>query len=114
MPEGMPQLARLAGSRVSPVFMTFIVLLFFFCVPGGSARAADLALLDPQTLAKAPSAWVVLDARPRSEWQAGHIPGARSFSWEEYTRTDEKGVRYKVCGRRRSWPAPWDDFCFGR
>ena len=55
-------------------------------------------MLDPQPLAKAPSAWVVLDARPRTEWQAGHIPGARPFSWEEYTRTDEKGVRYKV------WP----------
>ncbi len=98
MPEGMPHLTMLARSHVSPVFMTFIVLLFSLGVSGGSAVAADLGLLDPQPLAKGPSAWVVLDARPRSEWQAGHIPGARSFSWEEYTRTDEKGVRYKV------WP----------
>ena len=42
--------------------------------------------------------WVILDARPRSEWTAGHIPGALSFSWEDYTRTDENGVPYRV------WP----------
>jgi len=29
---------------------------------------------------------------------AGHIPGALSFSWEDYTRTDERGVPYRV------WP----------
>jgi thiosulfate/3-mercaptopyruvate sulfurtransferase len=41
---------------------------------------------------------VILDARPKSEWMAGHIPGALSFSWENYTRRDTSGVPYRV------WP----------
>jgi thiosulfate/3-mercaptopyruvate sulfurtransferase len=60
------------------------------------ALATDLGLIDAATLNRNPSRWVVLDARPKSEWEAGHIPGARSFSWENYTRTDEKGVQYRV------------------
>lgn len=95
MTRGTPQVRRGAGSVVFPLFVLFMVVL----VSVGTVRAADLALLEPQALAKSRSAWVVLDARPRADWQAGHIPGARSFSWEEYTRTDEKGVRYKL------WPS---------
>lgn len=36
----------------------------------------------------------MLDARSKAEWEADRIPGARSFSWDDYTRTDEKGVQY--------------------
>jgi thiosulfate/3-mercaptopyruvate sulfurtransferase len=39
---------------------------------------------------------VVLDARPRTMWAQGHIPGAYSFSWEDYTRTDSDGVKYRT------------------
>jgi len=39
---------------------------------------------------------VTLDARPRSVWAQGHIPGACSFSWEDYTRTDTDGVKYRT------------------
>lgn len=60
-----------------------------------SASAADLGLIEAATLKNAPSGWVVLDARPKGEWEAGHIPGARSLSWETYTRTDEKGIPYQ-------------------
>lgn len=38
---------------------------------------------------------MALDARPRARWQGGRIPGAHSFSWEDYTRTDEAGVPYR-------------------
>jgi thiosulfate/3-mercaptopyruvate sulfurtransferase len=57
---------------------------------------ADLGLIDAATLNGNQAGWIVLDARPKSEWAAGHIPGARSFSWENYTRTDAKGVQYRV------------------
>lgn len=56
--------------------------------------AADLGLIDPSVLSRDKTRWVILDARPRSQWQAGHIPGARSFCWEDYTRTDAKGIRF--------------------
>jgi thiosulfate/3-mercaptopyruvate sulfurtransferase len=56
--------------------------------------AADLGLIDAAALQTHPAKWVVLDARPKAEWAAGHIPGALQFSWDNYTRTDAKGVKY--------------------
>ncbi len=56
--------------------------------------AADLGLIDAAALKGNTSKWVILDARPKAEWEAGHIPGAIQFSWENYTRTDVKGVKY--------------------
>lgn len=60
--------------------------------------AYDLGLIEPQVLTRDSSSWVILDARPRSQWLDGHLPGARSFCWEDYTRTDEKKIPYRV------WP----------
>ncbi len=77
------------------VFCIFIFSMFFN-VP---AEALDLGLIEPDVLNRNLDSYVILDARPKSEWSAGHIPGALSFSWEDYTRTDEKGVPYRV------WPA---------
>ena len=64
----------------------------------GSVFALNLGIIEPAALNLNLANWVVLDARPKSEWTAGHIPGALSFSWEDYTRTDENGVPYRV------WP----------
>ena len=57
---------------------------------------AEIGLIEVRELSRATGARVVLDGRPTAQWQAGHLPGAHSFSWENYTRTDEKGVQYKV------------------
>lgn len=56
--------------------------------------AADLGLIDTRNLTASSAKWVILDARPKGEWEAGHIPGALHFSWENYTRTDSRGVKY--------------------
>ncbi len=56
--------------------------------------AADIALIDAATLKSNPTKWVILDSRPKSDWEAGHIPGAIQFFWDSYTRTDAKGVKY--------------------
>jgi len=56
--------------------------------------AADLKLIDAAILKSNLGKWVILDARPQTDWKAGHIPGALLFSWERYTRTDIKGVEY--------------------
>jgi len=69
-----------------------MAFLFFSCSP--FAAAADLGLIDATSLKANPAKWVILDARPRAEWKAGHIPGAVPFSWDEHTRTDENGVMY--------------------
>ena len=64
--------------------------MIFACSAG--ALAAELGLIDVVSLKSTMPKWSVLDGRPRTEWQAGHIPGAISFSWEDYTRTDDKGI----------------------
>jgi thiosulfate/3-mercaptopyruvate sulfurtransferase len=61
-----------------------------------AATAADLGLIDAAALKGNTSKWVILDARPRGDWDAGHIPGAIPFSWEIYTRTDSKGIEYSA------------------
>ena len=70
-------------------------LLIVFAAPETSP-AIDLGLIEPGELSQTLSAWTLLDARPKKEWRAGHIPGAVSFSWEDYTRTDEKGIPYRT------------------
>jgi thiosulfate/3-mercaptopyruvate sulfurtransferase len=57
-------------------------------------NAADLKLIDAMTLKNNLTKWVILDARPQADWDAGHIPGAIQFSWENYTRTDAQGIKY--------------------
>jgi thiosulfate/3-mercaptopyruvate sulfurtransferase len=58
----------------------------------------DLGLLEVRELDSHRGSWTLLDARPAALFRAGHLPGARSFSWEDYTKTDERGVPYKT------WP----------
>ena len=83
---------------------TKIFVLFFFLFLAGASKSAsafDLALIDPAELVQDKGKWIILDARPESDWLAGHIPGALSFSWENYTRTDEKGRAYRLAPPER-------------
>lgn len=76
----------------------FILVLLVTAVlavcPVPAALAADLGLIDATALRNGSAKWVVLDSRPKSDWEAGHIPGAIQFFWDSYTRTDVKGVKY--------------------
>lgn len=81
-------------AAVTRFLFTLIVLAGLSLASLNSSHAADLALIDAATLKATARNWVVLDARPKAEWEAGHIPGALSFSWDNYTRTDAKGVKY--------------------
>jgi len=61
-----------------------------------SASEDDLGLIEPGDLAMKSAGWAILDGRPRAEWTKGRLPGAHSFSWEDYTRTDREGVPYRI------------------
>ena len=87
--------SRLEGCALK-VAISLILGIFIMLLTGSKIFAGNLGPIEPHVLNRDLSGWVILDARPRSEWIAGHIPGALSFSWEDYTRTDEKGVPYRV------------------
>jgi len=61
-----------------------------------SSWAFDLELITSEELATELASWVILDGRPQKEWAKEHIPGAIPFSWEDYTRTDNNGIRFRL------------------
>jgi thiosulfate/3-mercaptopyruvate sulfurtransferase len=79
-------LSRLFAILLSTVLVTMSL--------SSVSMAADFGLIDAATLKGNTAKWVILDSRPKSEWEAGHIPGAIQFFWDSYTRTDAKGVKY--------------------
>ena len=90
----MVEVEKMRFPRYGLVAVT--VLIAIMLVTGSSARAADLGLIDSTALQGSPAGCVILDARPRAEWEAGHIPGAISLPWESYTRTDAGGIPYST------------------
>jgi thiosulfate/3-mercaptopyruvate sulfurtransferase len=81
---------------ITTILAVLVMTLGGVCASLNAAPAPDLGLIDIATVKGNPSRWAILDGRSKSEWEAGHIPGAYSFCWENYTRTDEKGVEYRV------------------
>lgn len=73
-------------------FSILFHVLFIPCI----SLAYDISLITAKDLNKNLSSFIVLDARPKKLWQEGHIPGSISFSWEDYTRTDEKNISYRL------------------
>jgi thiosulfate/3-mercaptopyruvate sulfurtransferase len=92
--RGIPQV------RKNLILFSLMVTVIFNLLLNGSVYALNLGLIEPAALNQNASAWVILDARPKTEWLAGHLPGALSFSWENYTRTDENGIPYRVWSPR--------------
>jgi thiosulfate/3-mercaptopyruvate sulfurtransferase len=86
------QQTKRAGLHHVFIVLLMIVMVLISCSP--VAMAADLRLIDAATLKGNSAKWVVLDARPKADWEAGHIPGAIQFSWDNYTRTDAKGIKF--------------------
>ncbi len=92
----------MTGIRYGTVFMGTVVFRRILAAAAivvaysSGAAAADLGVIDPSSLSSGLSRWIILDARPPGEWKAARIPGARSFSWENYTRTDANGVEYRM------------------
>ncbi len=78
------------------IFRSLLAAAFAMAISLSPASAAgELQLITPELLQREKSRWIILDARPKTEWSVGHIPEARSFSWEDYTRTDELGIPFR-------------------
>lgn len=83
---------------MKPVFAVhfYLALLFTLIMTSTTpALAADLGLLSPAALA-GENSWIILDGRPEKNFDQGHLPGARPFSWEKLTTTDKDGVKYRI------------------
>ena len=76
------------------LFAVMLMAAVAIMMHSSTTMAADLGLIEANVLKDNSTKWVILDSRPRSDWEAGHIPGALHFFWESYTRTDAKGVKY--------------------
>ena len=68
-----------------------VVIVFFIGLP-----AEAVERITPEKLVTMKGKAVTLDARPKKEWAKGHIPGAISFNWEEYTKTDVQKIPYRT------------------
>ncbi|MDD2539775.1 MAG: rhodanese-like domain-containing protein [Desulfuromonadaceae bacterium] len=77
------------------LFAALMVAVVAIQSPPSIAMAADLGLIEAHALMRNAPKWVILDSRPKSDWEAGHIPGAIQFFWDSYTRTDATGVKYR-------------------
>jgi thiosulfate/3-mercaptopyruvate sulfurtransferase len=70
--------------------------LFAAIVLCGSADSIELEKMSVSDAASCSETLIFIDARPVKVWQESHIPDARPFSWETYTRTDMDGVKYRA------------------
>jgi thiosulfate/3-mercaptopyruvate sulfurtransferase len=98
MIQGIPRVKNFGANVFLKSSVLTALFMLFYLSPCRTAFAFNIGFIEPADLKKDMSGWVILDARPKSEWVSGHIPGALSFSWENYTRTDENGISYRV------WP----------
>lgn len=57
---------------------------------------SNLSFISAQELKSKIGQVAILDARPKALYEKGHIPGAFSFSWEDYVHTDKSGVKYRI------------------
>lgn len=76
--------------------IVFIGLCVFLFSNIGTSIASEIGLMNVKQLNNELDKWIILDARPKKEWLKEHIPGSISFSWEDYTKTDDNGVKYKI------------------
>ena len=74
------------------VFTRFLMSLALIVSGPVGVYAADLGLIDAAALKGNTSKWVILDARPRADWAAGHIPGSHPvFMGELYPHRRQGG-----------------------
>lgn len=84
------------NTALSPqrLFMRILMAAAMIAASSVTGFAADLGLIDATVLKGNKAKWIILDSRPKADWEADHIPGAIPFFWDSYTRTDARGVKY--------------------
>lgn len=86
------------------LYYPLLVLLPFLLAPAFSiplwANEKDdsysLSLISPDELNRLEGSPVILDARPKREWEKSHLPGALPLNWEDFTHVDDKQIPYRM------------------
>ncbi|MBU0994889.1 MAG: hypothetical protein KJ737_20550 [Proteobacteria bacterium] len=83
---------RLFNCAIRTTMMSLIAVFLL----SASATGIELKKIQVDDAAADENKLIFIDARPVKVWQQSHIPNARSFSWESYTRVDTAGVKYRT------------------
>lgn len=78
------------------IFAVCIFLISSVCEGSDFGSAANTGLIDIPQLKDDTAKWIILDARPLKYWEKSHIPKSISFCWENYTKTDENQIAYRI------------------
>lgn len=82
------------------MFLTILAVCIFLissvCEGSDFGSTANTGLIDIPQLKDDTAKWVILDARPLKYWEKSHIPKSISFCWENYTKTDENQIAYRI------------------
>ncbi|MEN6439033.1 MAG: rhodanese-like domain-containing protein [Syntrophobacter sp.] len=100
MLKGIARFTRLNKDIAVAVLSILVLAAWGLPAFDRPAAALDVAMIQSTELNRDIRAWAVLDARSKADFQKGHIPGANSFSWDDYTRTDSKGIPYQILPTR--------------
>ncbi len=80
-----------------------IVLVFLgssFCCLPFSGYAMDnspfIRLILADKLHQNTEHFLIIDSRPKSQFQKAHIPGAKNLDWKQITVTDSNGIPYRL------------------
>ncbi len=73
------------------------IIVFFVCLLAlPSIGFCQIHLISADKLKILSTEHIILDARSPDDYNKGHIPGAFSFYWEDYTGVSDKKVPYRI------------------
>jgi thiosulfate/3-mercaptopyruvate sulfurtransferase len=81
-----------------------LLLLLLLASPAPAAEARGARIVDAASLAAAlaaPAAPLVLDARDRRTFEAGHVPGSRPVDWRDFSEVRPGGLTFVFGGSAR-------------
>lgn len=78
-------------------FIILVSILYLITFSAQNVNGYEIKLIEAEELYKNFEKYpVILDGRPLSEWKKESIAKSVNFSWENYTKTDGRGVKYRI------------------
>ena len=78
------------------ILINLFIIFSSILIMNNSVCAADLGLIEADQVHDESDEWIIIDARPESIWQKGHIPGAHSLWWENFVNTGDEESPFRI------------------